>query len=675
MATQNIIYSAAANYNGGWSSWGNASGYAGNNSSANYAVAIRFQTPSFAGTPQQLSFSVPVIQGYTNIDATIFVSLTSNDPTQSGAYNGNTPGADSGQIYSAAQYIQGLGASISYINLILPAGSVRPSTTYYLVLSADRPAREGNNYIQVYGPQNVSGTLEYQESASTIAVSTSRQEMGKTVAFSINRANSAYTHTLKRRIKGADSWTTFAENVGISYTWTIPLGLASLIPSTASGVWEIQCETKLGDRSIGTAVLEMTLIVPASVVPSIGSFTRSMVSDNATVTSWGIFVQSLSSLRLQLSAAASYSTISRWEIKWADGTLSGSNAGASISIDQTTQLLASTGTLNVVATVTDARGRSTTRTLSYTVHPYAPPSAAAIEVVRSTVSGTPSDAGTYIAVTATSVISSCGGKNSVRAFTTTFKERGAASFYSPASLTSGVKRVIGGGIVNITKSYTVRITVQDQLNTINIDTIVPTQRATINAKSGGLAVAFGKYAETDNSVELAEGWKLILNDSGGNSAELDYSKLAALLDLVEGSVIDKIHPIGSIWMCYENTSPADAFGGTWEQITGRFLYAAGPNTQIKSTGGAASHNHGEATNAQNGSLVAQIGYESESNNMIVLNAATAPEYAGNVYNRGTSTWGTEATIAMTHAVKVSGQTASKTVLPPYLAVNMWRRTA
>ena len=229
--------------------------------------------------------------------------------------------------------------------------------------------------------------------------------------------------------------------------------------------------------------------------------------------------------------------------------------------------------------------------------------------------------------------------------------------------------------MNITKSYTVRITVQDQLNTINIDTILPTQRATINAKPGGLAVAFGKYAETDKSVELAEGWQLLLNDTAGHRAGLNYEKLAALLELVEGSIIDKIHPIGSIWICYENTSPVDAFGGTWEQITARFLYAAGPSTALKATGGAVSHNHGVATNAQNGSLVAQIGYESASNNMIVLNTATAPEYAGNAYNRGTSTWGTEETIAMTHAVKVSGQTASKAVLPPYLAVNMWRRTA
>ena len=676
MATQNITYSAAANYNGGWSSWGNASGYAGNNSTNNYATVIRFRTPAFVGTPQTLTFSVPVIQGYTNTDATVYVSLTSNDPTQSGAYNGNTPGADSGQLYSAEQYIQGLGASISYINLSIPAGSVRASTTYYLVLSADRPARASNNYLQVYGPQDTTGTLQYQEQASTISANVSKQDMGKAVVFSINRANSAYTHTLAYRLKGSTgSFTTIAQNVGISYSWTVPLSLASSIPSASSGVWEIRCTTYLSGSSIGTATIEITLTVPSSVVPSIGSFSRSMVSDNATVTSWGIFVQGLSALRLQLSAAASYSTIASWSIVWADASISGTPSTASISIDQTTPLLASTGSLQIVATVTDARGRSVSKTLTYTVQPYTPPTANSMTVVRSTANGNASDTGTYIAVTATSVFSSCGGKNSLVAFTVAYKERGAASFGTATALTSGTKKVIGGGAVSVTKSYAVRITIQDQLNTVNIDTIVPTQRATLNLKPGGIAAAFGKFAETDNSLELAEGWKLILNNQNGNSASLDYAKLAALLALVEGSLIDKIHPVGSIWLCYENTSPVDAFGGTWVQITGRFLYAADSSHAIKSTGGSTSHTHGAASNAQNGSLVAQMGYENTSSNMIVLNSATAPEYAGNVFNRGTATWGTGQTIALTNGVKVAGQTASRSVLPPYLAVNMWRRTA
>lgn len=37
---------------------------------------------------------------------------------------------------------------------------------------------------------------------------------------------------------------------------------------------------------------------------------------------------------------------------------------------------------------------------------------------------------------------------------------------------------------------------------------------------------------------------------------------------------DDVYPIGSIYMSTSSTSPASMFGGTWQQITERFLFAA-----------------------------------------------------------------------------------------------------
>lgn len=47
------------------------------------------------------------------------------------------------------------------------------------------------------------------------------------------------------------------------------------------------------------------------------------------------------------------------------------------------------------------------------------------------------------------------------------------------------------------------------------------------------------------------------------------------------------YPVGSFYISYNNTSPADMFGGTWTQVTSRFLYA----TTSTATGGSASHKH------------------------------------------------------------------------------------
>ena len=47
-----------------------------------------------------------------------------------------------------------------------------------------------------------------------------------------------------------------------------------------------------------------------------------------------------------------------------------------------------------------------------------------------------------------------------------------------------------------------------------------------------------------------------------------------------------IYLVGSIYTSMNSTSPADIFGGTWEQITNRFLYCADSSG---STGGSSTN--------------------------------------------------------------------------------------
>lgn len=61
------------------------------------------------------------------------------------------------------------------------------------------------------------------------------------------------------------------------------------------------------------------------------------------------------------------------------------------------------------------------------------------------------------------------------------------------------------------------------------------------------------------------------------------------------------YPVGSIFMSYTSTSPANLFGGNWTPISGRFLYC----NNGTSTGGANSrtynfnHNHAMTMNKKN----------------------------------------------------------------------------
>lgn len=54
-----------------------------------------------------------------------------------------------------------------------------------------------------------------------------------------------------------------------------------------------------------------------------------------------------------------------------------------------------------------------------------------------------------------------------------------------------------------------------------------------------------------------------------------------------GATLDKIlYPIGSIYMSVNSTNPSQLFGGTWVQISGRFLYCTNNSMD---TGGEATH--------------------------------------------------------------------------------------
>ena len=55
-----------------------------------------------------------------------------------------------------------------------------------------------------------------------------------------------------------------------------------------------------------------------------------------------------------------------------------------------------------------------------------------------------------------------------------------------------------------------------------------------------------------------------------------------------GSLIDKVYPVGSIYMSVNAANPSTYLGGTWQALQGRFLIGAGGDYTGGSTGGASS---------------------------------------------------------------------------------------
>ena len=150
-----------------------------------------------------------------------------------------------------------------------------------------------------------------------------------------------------------------------------------------------------------------------------------------------------------------------------------------------------------------------------------------------------------------------------------------------------------------------------------------------------------------------------------------WTQIDSRLDALEENVSSSIslldcYPIGAIYQSWENTSPASLFGGSWVQIQNQFLYASG-NKALGFYGGEEFHTLSVAelpshTHISKYRTVIwdQPGlneiYPITINNKPTINDFWMLSYGGEVVEYTGSNWG-------------------HNNMPPYLVVNMWRRTA
>lgn len=142
-----------------------------------------------------------------------------------------------------------------------------------------------------------------------------------------------------------------------------------------------------------------------------------------------------------------------------------------------------------------------------------------------------------------------------------------------------------------------------------------------------------------------------------------------------------VFPIGSIYISSTSTNPATLFGGGWTLLTDRFIIGAGNNYSLGSTGGVTSHSHEYQIGIPTyyGAFVGD-GFES-----------TSGEKTGGVYDYISGSWAGTSSVAnykqyyannnITSSTKTvscstaysKGNVQSTSNMPPYIALNIWRR--
>lgn len=137
----------------------------------------------------------------------------------------------------------------------------------------------------------------------------------------------------------------------------------------------------------------------------------------------------------------------------------------------------------------------------------------------------------------------------------------------------------------------------------------------------------------------------------------------AIYQQVLAAVVERDHPVGSLYISENATSPAELYGGTWERIEGKFIMGASDTYPAGSTGGRSSVSIAK-TNLPN----VQIGIET----MYIKGGAGKDYDVVQITYGGSDGSGSFSHTGQTFPL---GNGTPLSILNPYYSMYIWRRVA
>lgn len=302
--------------------------------------------------------------------------------------------------------------------------------------------RYAGTYIGTIGGEQDGISLPTIPRASSFSVGNITIGSGNTVT--INRASSGFTHRLTLTM-GDRSLT--VENAGASATLTPPMEWCNGITSSAAASGTLKLETYNGSQKVGETSDSVTLLVPASVVPTVTA-TAELVNGFQ-----GLYLQGRSKAKIVSAGTGAYgSTIKSYSVSGAGYSGNGAT--------YTTGLLNVTGDVNFAVTVVDSRGRTGTANVKITVIAYSKPTITVQSLSRCDSSGNVTESGTYARVQATYTCASVNGKNAISC-NVYYRKSGTSSWSGSTAIVSGTAATVFGGNLAITDTYEIRFYATD----------------------------------------------------------------------------------------------------------------------------------------------------------------------------------------------------------------------
>lgn len=355
-----------------------------------------------------------------------------------------------------------------------------------------------------YGSATVNFSIPLPTIQRASDVSASTGTIGSAMTINISRKNSAFKHTVKYSF-GSKSGT-IATNVDTSCSWTPPADLATAIPSNTSGIGGITVDTYSGSTIIGSKSAQLTLNVPASMTPTLGSITltdSNMAVKNLLNTA-NTFAEIVSDIKVAFSSATGVqgSTVTGYHAEIVNKNQSTNSNHGNLGP------MKWNGSAQVKAWVTDSRGRSSNAvTTDITVLEYFLPT-----LTFTAVRGDTDQSSDKIVVSRTAKIAPLIiGNKQKNSFKLSFKTApfGTETFTvdTGASVNDNVTNTLTNskatlsGTFDIGKSYEVYGVLEDALTSSGTVKAPPVSPEKMVMGMAETAVSFGKYPENTNAVD------------------------------------------------------------------------------------------------------------------------------------------------------------------------------
>ena len=330
-----------------------------------------------------------------------------------------------------------------------------------------------------------------------------------------NAGSANFTHLVSYAFNGMTGDVN-SDKVKSGIVWWTPYDLAKTIKASPSGNGTITCKTYNGTALVGTSSpVSFKAIVPDNEItkPSFSVDGFVLTPDSKLPSAFdGLYIQGKTGVKAEFTATSTYSDIASYKMS-VDGRVYTGNPATSTTLTKD-------GNIEVVGTVTDARGyyKQVPKTISVvfykapSIDPYEGDNSIVCE--RSDANGDYTPAGTHLHIRAKrsySTVSAdgtqknfCDMKYRFKASEGTWSE--ARTLMEGSDTTKDMIDIILDDVVTETdKTYAVQLIVEDTVGeSIPYDFTIPTDKVTLHLGYGGHGVAVGMYSQASAGNELFE---------------------------------------------------------------------------------------------------------------------------------------------------------------------------